>query len=105
MKEALDFDADQSSGAGGLPRRAEPAFAARQDRGARACRPQSAPARSQSRLVQGQPILTADGAISQPATRAATRFLVAYLADVSQGEAARLLAQMLGIETGGRRHG
>ena len=31
--------------------------------------------------------------------------LVAYLADVSQGEAARLLAQMLGIETGGRRHG
>jgi hypothetical protein len=31
--------------------------------------------------------------------------LVAYLADVSQGEAARLLAQMLGMETGGRRHG
>ena len=31
--------------------------------------------------------------------------LVAYLADVSQGEAARLLAQMLGIETGGPRHG
>ena len=31
--------------------------------------------------------------------------LVAYLADVSQGEAARLLAQMLGIETGGRHHG
>ncbi len=31
--------------------------------------------------------------------------LVAYLADVSQGEAARLLAQMLGIETGRRRHG
>ena len=31
--------------------------------------------------------------------------LVAYLADVSQGEAARLLAQMLGLETGGRRHG
>ena len=31
--------------------------------------------------------------------------LVAYLADVSQSEAARLLAQMLGIETGGRRHG
>jgi len=31
--------------------------------------------------------------------------LVAYLAGVSQGEAARLLAQMLGIETGGRRHG
>jgi hypothetical protein len=31
--------------------------------------------------------------------------LVAYLADVSQGDAARLLAQMLGIETGGRRHG
>ena len=31
--------------------------------------------------------------------------LVAYLADVSQGEAARLLAQMLGIEAGGRRHG
>ena len=29
--------------------------------------------------------------------------LVAYLAGVSQGEAARLLAQMLGIETGGRR--
>jgi hypothetical protein len=27
--------------------------------------------------------------------------LVAYLAGVSQGEAARLLAQMLGIETGG----
>jgi len=31
--------------------------------------------------------------------------LVAYLADVSQGEAARLLAQMLGMETGGRRYG
>ena len=31
--------------------------------------------------------------------------LVAYLADVSQSEAARLLAQMLGIETGGRHHG
>jgi hypothetical protein len=31
--------------------------------------------------------------------------LVAYLADVSQAEAARLLAQMLGIETGGRHHG
>jgi hypothetical protein len=31
--------------------------------------------------------------------------LVAYLADVSQGEAARLLAQMLGIETRVRRHG
>jgi hypothetical protein len=31
--------------------------------------------------------------------------LVAYLADVSQGEAARLLSQMLGIETGGRRYG
>jgi hypothetical protein len=31
--------------------------------------------------------------------------LVAYLADVSQGEAARLLAQMLGIEAGGRRNG
>jgi len=31
--------------------------------------------------------------------------LVAYLADVSQAEAARWLAQMLGIETGGRRHG
>jgi hypothetical protein len=31
--------------------------------------------------------------------------LIAYLANVSQGEAARLLAQMLGIETGWRRHG
>jgi hypothetical protein len=31
--------------------------------------------------------------------------LVAYLAGVSQGEAARLLAQMLGIEPGGSRHG
>jgi hypothetical protein len=31
--------------------------------------------------------------------------LVAYLADVSQGEAARLLAQMLGIEAEGRRNG
>lgn len=31
--------------------------------------------------------------------------LVAYLADVSQGEAARLLARMLGIEAGGPRHG
>ena len=31
--------------------------------------------------------------------------LVAYLADVSQGEAARLLAQMLGLEIGGRRNG
>jgi len=31
--------------------------------------------------------------------------LVAYLADVSQGEAARKLAQMLGMEAGGRRHG
>ena len=31
--------------------------------------------------------------------------LVAYLADVSQGDAARLLAQMLGLETGGRRNG
>ncbi len=30
--------------------------------------------------------------------------LVAYLADVSQGEAARLLARMLGIEAGGPRH-
>src|SRR5271166_5201813 len=29
--------------------------------------------------------------------------LVAYLADVSQVEAARLLARMLGLETGGRR--
>ncbi len=31
--------------------------------------------------------------------------LVAYLADVSQGEAARLLARMLGLEAGGHRHG
>jgi hypothetical protein len=31
--------------------------------------------------------------------------LVAYLADVSQGEAARLLAQMLGMETRGHHHG
>jgi hypothetical protein len=31
--------------------------------------------------------------------------LVAYLADVSQGDAARLLAQMLGMETRVRRHG
>lgn len=31
--------------------------------------------------------------------------LVAYLAEVSQGEAARLLAQMLGLEIGGRRNG
>ena len=31
--------------------------------------------------------------------------LVAYLADVSQGEAARLLARMFGIEAGGPRHG
>src|SRR5208337_1545281 len=31
--------------------------------------------------------------------------LVAYVADVSQVEAARLLAQMLGIEVGGPRHG
>ena len=29
--------------------------------------------------------------------------LVAYLADVSQGEAARLLAQMLGLKAGGSR--
>jgi len=31
--------------------------------------------------------------------------LVAYLADVSQGEAARLLAKMLGLECGGRHNG
>jgi hypothetical protein len=31
--------------------------------------------------------------------------LVAYLESVSQGEAARLLARMLGLEIGGRRHG
>jgi hypothetical protein len=31
--------------------------------------------------------------------------LVAYLAGVSQSEAARLLAQMLGIDAGGPRHG
>jgi hypothetical protein len=31
--------------------------------------------------------------------------LVAYLESVSQGEAARLLARMLGLETRGRRHG
>jgi hypothetical protein len=31
--------------------------------------------------------------------------LVAYLADVSQGEAARLLARMLGLDAGGPRHG
>lgn len=31
--------------------------------------------------------------------------LVAYLADVSQGDAARLLAQMLGMEAGGRPNG
>jgi hypothetical protein len=31
--------------------------------------------------------------------------LVAYLEGVSQGEAARLLAHMLGIGAGGRRHG
>jgi hypothetical protein len=31
--------------------------------------------------------------------------LVAYLAAVSQGEAARLLARMLGLDTGGPRHG
>jgi hypothetical protein len=31
--------------------------------------------------------------------------LVAYLMGVSRGEAARLLAQMLGMETAGRRHG
>lgn len=31
--------------------------------------------------------------------------LVAYIAGVSQGEAARLLANMLGLESGGRRNG
>ena len=31
--------------------------------------------------------------------------LVAYLEGVSQGEAARRLARMLGLEIGGRRHG
>jgi hypothetical protein len=31
--------------------------------------------------------------------------LVAHIADISQIEAARLLAQMLGLETGGRRNG
>jgi hypothetical protein len=31
--------------------------------------------------------------------------LVAYLADVSQGEAARLLARLLGLDAGGPRHG
>jgi hypothetical protein len=31
--------------------------------------------------------------------------LVAYLESVSQGEAARLLVRMLGLEIGGRRHG
>jgi hypothetical protein len=31
--------------------------------------------------------------------------LVAYLGNISQGEAARMLARMLGIETGGRRRG
>ena len=31
--------------------------------------------------------------------------LVAYLENVSQGEAARLLARMLGLETGGPHHG
>ena len=31
--------------------------------------------------------------------------LVAYLADVTQGKAAWLLANMLGLETGGRRNG
>ena len=31
--------------------------------------------------------------------------LVAYLAGCSQGEAARLLAQMLGMQAGGRRNG
>jgi hypothetical protein len=31
--------------------------------------------------------------------------LVAYLTDVSQGEAARLLARMLGLDSGGRRRG
>jgi hypothetical protein len=31
--------------------------------------------------------------------------LVAYIADVSQVEAARLLARMLGLEVGGRRNG
>ena len=31
--------------------------------------------------------------------------LVAYLAGVLQGEAARLLARMLGLEAGGPRHG
>ena len=31
--------------------------------------------------------------------------LVAYLADISQNEGARLLAQMLGLEAGGRRRG
>jgi hypothetical protein len=30
--------------------------------------------------------------------------LVAYLENVSQGEAARMLARMLGLETGGRRN-
>jgi hypothetical protein len=31
--------------------------------------------------------------------------IIAYLADVSQGEAARLLARMLGLEVGGKRNG
>jgi hypothetical protein len=31
--------------------------------------------------------------------------LVAYLAEVSQGDVARLLARMLGLEAGGRRRG
>ena len=100
MREALDFDAINQAALAAFPA----VLARLLPRGKNIGRELVAlnPRRPDRNLGASKSIdTTAGGAISPLATRAAIRFLVAYLADVSQGEAARLLAQMLGFEPGG----
>ena len=97
---------DQSSGAGGLPCRAEQALAERQDgRRARLSRSiRAAPIASSDR--SRSIATTGDGATSPPATRAAIRLALSPISPTFRRARRRgLLAQMLGIETGGPRHG
>ena len=89
---------NQSSGAGGLSGRSEQASAGREDHRARDCRAQPAPRRQRlgSFKINRYNGRWADFATGDKGGDPVS--LVAYLADVSQGEAARLLAQMLGPE-------
>ena len=88
-----------------------PAVLARLLPGGKACRrgirrAQSAPRRSSSRIASRSTATTARWADFATGDKGGDPIsLVAYLADVSQGEAARLLARMLGLEVERRRDG